>query len=181
MGGLEPFAKRQRLEAEKLESLYSKSKRHQWNAELDVDWGDFDLVMVSSTWDYHRKLERFRDWLAAVDAKTKLRNPRETIEWNLDKRYLRDLTELGIPVDPIKLGVLLPVGISFFTFQAISYVVDVYRRDTAPAPLLDFAVYLSFFPQLVAGPIVRASQPTTRPRPRDVRSDGCRAWSRSGW
>ena len=46
--------------------------------------------------------------------------------------------------------IVLPVGISFFTFQAISYVVDVYRHDTSPAPLLDFAVYLSFFPQLVA-------------------------------
>jgi glutathione synthase/RimK-type ligase-like ATP-grasp enzyme len=65
-----------------------------------VDWGDFDLVMVSSTWDYHRKLERFRDWLAAVDAKTKLRNPRETIEWNLDKRYLRDLEAAGVPTIP---------------------------------------------------------------------------------
>ncbi|MBT5137560.1 MAG: MBOAT family protein [Acidimicrobiaceae bacterium] len=56
------------------------------------------------------------------------------------------------------LNVILPVGISFFTFQAISYVVDVHRRDCLPAPLLDFAVYLSFFPQLVAGPIVRATE-----------------------
>jgi len=56
------------------------------------------------------------------------------------------------------LTVILPVGISFFTFQAISYVIDVRRRDCPPAPLLDFAVYLSFFPQLVAGPIVRATE-----------------------
>ncbi|MDH3706515.1 MAG: MBOAT family protein [Acidimicrobiia bacterium] len=54
--------------------------------------------------------------------------------------------------------IILPVGISFFTFQAISYVVDIYRRDAAPVPLLDFAVYLAFFPQLVAGPIVRATE-----------------------
>lgn len=54
--------------------------------------------------------------------------------------------------------IVLPVGISFFTFQALSYVVDVYRRRTPPAKSwLDFANYLAFFPQLVAGPIVRAA------------------------
>ncbi|NLG35465.1 MAG: MBOAT family protein [Lentisphaerae bacterium] len=53
--------------------------------------------------------------------------------------------------------IVLPVGISFFTFQALSYVVDVYRGRVAPArSWLDFANYLAFFPQLVAGPIVRA-------------------------
>jgi alginate O-acetyltransferase complex protein AlgI len=54
--------------------------------------------------------------------------------------------------------IALPVGISFFTFQAISYVVDVKRRQVEPAKTLDFAVYLSFFPHLVAGPIVRARE-----------------------
>ncbi len=54
--------------------------------------------------------------------------------------------------------IVLPVGISFFTFQALSYVVDVYRRHVVPArSWIDFANYLAFFPQLVAGPIVRAS------------------------
>ncbi|MFN8633172.1 MAG: MBOAT family protein [Chloroflexota bacterium] len=51
--------------------------------------------------------------------------------------------------------VVAPVGISFFSFMAISYVFDVYRRRTEPVGLLDFAVYLAFFPHLVAGPIVR--------------------------
>jgi alginate O-acetyltransferase complex protein AlgI len=54
--------------------------------------------------------------------------------------------------------IALPVGISFYTFQAISYVVDVKRRLVAPASLTDCAVYLSFFPHLVAGPIVRARE-----------------------
>lgn len=54
--------------------------------------------------------------------------------------------------------ILLPVGISFFTFQTISYSVDVYRGETRPVNnLVDFGFYVSFFPQLVAGPIVRAS------------------------
>ncbi len=54
--------------------------------------------------------------------------------------------------------IFLPVGISFFTFQSMSYTIDVYRGSLKPLPgLLDYAFYVSFFPQLVAGPIVRAS------------------------
>jgi alginate O-acetyltransferase complex protein AlgI len=63
---------------------------------------------------------------------------------------------LGAPLPLVTIA--LPVGISFFTFQAISYVVDVYRRNVEPSPTLDVAVYLSFFPHLVAGPIVRARE-----------------------
>jgi D-alanyl-lipoteichoic acid acyltransferase DltB (MBOAT superfamily) len=63
---------------------------------------------------------------------------------------------LGMPL-PL-LTIALPVGISFFTFQAISYTVDVRRGLVKPAGLLDVAVYLSFFPHLVAGPIVRARE-----------------------
>ena len=55
--------------------------------------------------------------------------------------------------------ILLPVGISFFTFQTISYTVDVYKGKIKPLTnILDFGFYVSFFPQLVAGPIVRASE-----------------------
>ena len=54
--------------------------------------------------------------------------------------------------------IFLPVGISFFTFQSMSYTIDVYRGSLKPLPnLLQYAFYVSFFPQLVAGPIVRAS------------------------
>ncbi|HEX2084765.1 MAG TPA: MBOAT family O-acyltransferase [Solirubrobacteraceae bacterium] len=56
------------------------------------------------------------------------------------------------------LTIALPVGISFFTFQAISYVVDVKRRLIEPSPVVDLAIYLSFFPHLIAGPIVRARE-----------------------
>mgnify|MGYP000010722619 CR=1 FL=1 len=55
------------------------------------------------------------------------------------------------------MDIFLPVGISFFTFQSLSYTIDVYRRQITPlGSLLDYAFYVSFFPQLVAGPIVRA-------------------------
>src|SRR6185503_1829948 len=63
---------------------------------------------------------------------------------------------LGMPLPLVTIA--LPVGVSFFSFQAITYVVDVKRRQTEPASLLDAAIYLSFFPHLVAGPIVRASE-----------------------
>jgi alginate O-acetyltransferase complex protein AlgI len=68
------------------------------------------------------------------------------------------LNKLGLQFDLPLLEVILPVGISFFTFQAMSYVIDVYRDRLQPARWLDFAVYLSFFPQLVAGPIVRGTE-----------------------
>lgn len=56
------------------------------------------------------------------------------------------------------LEIVLPVGISFFTFQGISYVVDIYRGDLdRPRPLIDVMFFISFFPHLVAGPIVRAA------------------------
>jgi len=55
--------------------------------------------------------------------------------------------------------IILPVGISFFTFQTISYSIDIYREKVKPVRnILDFGFYVSFFPQLVAGPIVRASE-----------------------
>ena len=68
------------------------------------------------------------------------------------------LTRIGLPVPLPILQVALPVGVSFFTFQALSYVIDVHRRVIQPAKPLDFAVYLAFFPHLVAGPIVRARE-----------------------
>ena len=56
-------------------------------------------------------------------------------------------------------NIMLPVGISFYTFQNISYIMDVYREKTKPlANMLNFGFYVSFFPQLVAGPIIRASE-----------------------
>jgi alginate O-acetyltransferase complex protein AlgI len=78
------------------------------------------------------------------------------------------LARIGVSGAGAVVNVVLPVGISFYTFMAISYVVDVYRRQLEPAPFLRFAVYLSFFPHLVAGPIVRGSELLPQlARPRD--------------
>jgi D-alanyl-lipoteichoic acid acyltransferase DltB (MBOAT superfamily) len=73
-----------------------------------------------------------------------------------DVNDLLDEANLGLPVPLMQIA--LPVGLSFFTFQAISYTVDVYRGLCQRASTVDVAVYLSFFPHLVAGPIVRGRE-----------------------
>ncbi len=68
------------------------------------------------------------------------------------------LTRLDIPFHARTLNLILPVGISFYTFQSMSYIIDVYRRQIAASRrLVNFLAYVSFFPQLVAGPIERAA------------------------
>jgi alginate O-acetyltransferase complex protein AlgI len=67
------------------------------------------------------------------------------------------LGKLGVSVAPPLLGIALPVGISFYTFQSLSYTIDVYRRRLEPhRDFIEFAAFLALFPQLVAGPIERA-------------------------
>jgi alginate O-acetyltransferase complex protein AlgI len=76
-------------------------------------------------------------------------------------KYTNFLVELISPVAGIEykpLDIFLPVGISFFTFQSMSYTIDVYRGQLKPVShILDYAFFVTFFPQLVAGPIVRAA------------------------
>jgi alginate O-acetyltransferase complex protein AlgI len=71
-----------------------------------------------------------------------------------------ELTQLaGIPFEAAAPSIILPIGISFYTFQTLSYTLDVYFRKAQPSrSFLDFALYVTFFPQLVAGPIVRATE-----------------------
>ena len=67
------------------------------------------------------------------------------------------LAWLGLPASANTLNIILPVGISFYTFHSMSYTIDVYRRKQAPVSnFVDLALLVSFFPPLVAGPIVRA-------------------------
>ena len=69
------------------------------------------------------------------------------------------LTAAGWEVDRLQVDLVLPVGISFYTFQTLSYTIDVYRRSLhATRNFFEFATFVAFFPQLVAGPIVRASE-----------------------
>jgi D-alanyl-lipoteichoic acid acyltransferase DltB (MBOAT superfamily) len=87
---------------------------------------------------------------------------------------------LGVEPPDFMLQVVLPVGISFYTFQTLGYTIDVYRGVLrAERNLFDFALFVAFFPQLVAGPIERASSllPQLRARPRA----GAEAWATGIW
>jgi D-alanyl-lipoteichoic acid acyltransferase DltB (MBOAT superfamily) len=70
---------------------------------------------------------------------------------------LRSL-DLVVPAELPRLGIMLPLAISFFTFQQIAYVVDCHRRATVQNNFAEYALFVSFFPQLIAGPIVRQQE-----------------------
>src|SRR6266404_4759955 len=75
--------------------------------------------------------------------------PRKSTCWSM----------LGIAYHPAHYDIVLPVGISFYTFATMSYTLDVYLRRAAPAQnLLDYALFVTFFPHLVAGPIMRPTE-----------------------
>jgi alginate O-acetyltransferase complex protein AlgI len=90
------------------------------------------------------------------------------------------LVMMGWNPSPVTLRILLPVGISFYTFQTMSYTIDVYRRKMAPTDrFIDYMAYVAFFPQLVAGPIERATHLlpqfyVSRHFDRAAAADGCR-------
>lgn len=72
--------------------------------------------------------------------------------------FAEAISHVGLQVNPWTLQVILPVGISFYTFHGLSYVIDVYKgRIKAETNFVDYAVFVSFFPLLVAGPIERAT------------------------
>ncbi|WP_341475839.1 MBOAT family O-acyltransferase [Christiangramia salexigens] len=74
------------------------------------------------------------------------------------ENFIKLSENLGLSVNSFSIKILLPVGISFYTFQTLSYTIDIYRKKLEPTRnFIDFAAFVSFFPQLVAGPIERAS------------------------
>jgi alginate O-acetyltransferase complex protein AlgI len=76
----------------------------------------------------------------------------------LDNFYSAVAT-LGITVSPYTLNILLPIGISFYTFRSLSYTIDIYRGEINPRKnLIDYALFVAFFPELMAGPIERAKK-----------------------
>ncbi len=74
------------------------------------------------------------------------------------KSLSESFSSLGYELDTLTLDIILPVGISFYTFQTMSYTIDIYRKKLAPSKdIIAFFAFVSFFPQLVAGPIERAT------------------------
>lgn len=79
------------------------------------------------------------------------------------------LAALGLTVSLPVLELLVPIGLSFYAFHSVSYLVSINRRELAPAPVLDLALYLAFFPSLVAGPVNRAAHMLPQIRPQAMR------------
>ena len=143
-------------------------------------WYFAGLLVFSTVLDFvcGRQIHRLAPDLKAEDPKTKASAARRRNAWlaaslignlgllayfkyaNFFIEAASDIASLiGLHVPSLHLDVVLPLGISFYTFQSLSYTLDVWRRKLKPEPSFwRFALFVAFFPQLVAGPIVRASQ-----------------------
>jgi D-alanyl-lipoteichoic acid acyltransferase DltB (MBOAT superfamily) len=130
------------------------------------DWRFVGLLIFSATMNWwiaraigRSEARRTRLWLVAAGVAVNLTVLGFFKYYGFFAEQLHGVLEaVGWARDLPLLQVILPIGVSFFTFQGISYIVDVHRGKVAAAPaLLDVMLLLSFFPHLVAGPIVRAS------------------------
>ena len=137
------------------------------------DWRFLSLLMWSTVIDYwvshqiqrttDQKL-RFRYLLISLVSDLTILGIFKYLGFFVDSAA-KLLETLGFQAHLPVLSIILPVGISFYTFQTLSYVIDVYRKQLHPAPnLFDFALYISFFPQLVAGPIEQIGRASCRER-----------------
>jgi len=131
------------------------------------DWRFLSLIAFSSVVDYLIGLRLSKEETSQIKKKTLLWT---SICINLGflgffkyynffaESFSDAFTFLGYSIDPTRLNIILPVGISFYTFQTLSYTIDVYRKKLKPTKDLGvFLAFVSFFPQLVAGPIERAT------------------------
>lgn len=131
------------------------------------DWRFLSLIFLSTVVDYWAAIKISE----ATDKRIKNRWLAVSVVFNLGLlfvfKYLGFFIEnmaallktLGLNPEPFYLNIILPMGISFYTFQTMSYSLDVHRGVLKPTrSFLDFALFVSFFPQLVAGPIERASR-----------------------
>ena len=150
------------------------------------DWRFLSLLAVSTLVDFSVA----RGIRASDDARRRLLLLRVSLATNLGIlgmfKYFGFFAEsfealagrLGMGVSWPTLAIVLPVGISFYTFQTLSYTIDVYRGKVAATDdLLAFAVYVAFFPQLVAGPIERAGRLLPQFMARRPPAPSDRVWS----
>jgi len=130
------------------------------------DWRFCFLLAFSIAWNqvfaialHNRRDERARKWLLASALTGNLGVLAYFKYYDFFVASTNNLFAfVGVDVPIETRSIVLPVGISFFTFMGIAYVVDVYRHDFEPVGFGKFAAYLSFFPHLVAGPIVRPGE-----------------------
>ena len=90
-----------RLLQDALLELGLSSVRVDW-ARTDVDWSQFRCAVFRTTWDYYYRFQEFSTWLKKVEQQTRMCNDPSVIWWNLDKHYLADLQERGIPIVPAR-------------------------------------------------------------------------------
>lgn len=158
---------------------------------LFYGWWDYrflGLIAFSSILDYylakgieHSKEDGKRKTLLTISVLANLGVLGFFKYFNFFAENLQSIfAQVGYELDPLTLNIILPVGISFYTFQTMSYTIDVYRGDIkASKDPIAFFCYVSFFPQLVAGPIERAKNllpqfSITRKFTYDKGLDGCR-------
>lgn len=131
------------------------------------DWRFLTLILLSSLLDYgvalaieknnDQQRKRKRYLLVSLFSNLGLLGVFKYFDFFSDS-FQFSMSLLGWKVNAVTLDLILPVGISFYTFQTMSYTLDVYRRTIKPTHrIVSFLTYVSFFPQLVAGPIERAS------------------------
>lgn len=82
-----------------LEALGLAVSRPAWD-DPAIDWSSFDAVVIRTTWDYTARRDEFVSWAKRVEDRTRLFNPARVVEWNTNKRYLRELEAAGIPCVP---------------------------------------------------------------------------------
>lgn len=130
------------------------------------DWKFLSLILISSLCDYiiglnieHQQDPGKRKYLLFLSMSINLGILGFFKYFNFFAESFHEMmSAMGFSVNPFYLNVILPVGISFYTFQTMSYTIDIYNRKMkATSNLLEFMAFVSFFPQLVAGPIERAS------------------------
>ena len=123
------------------------------------DWRFLCLIIISTLIDFYaaRAISRTKLWLSLA---TNLGFLGFFKYYNFFvESWIDAWSSIGVEMHASSLQIILPVGISFYTFQSLSYTIDVYRGKLEPAEsLIDFAAFVSFFPQLVAGPIERATK-----------------------
>ena len=153
-------------------------RRHRWQNLLIViasyvfygwwDWRFLILIVFTSVCSYNSGLllEHYkgkRRWQQAISAGNIVLNLGILGIFKYYNFFVENLERLisstfGYHLDWVTMEIILPVGISFYTFQALSYTIDVYQKKlTVTHDIVEFFAYISFFPQLVAGPIERAT------------------------
>ncbi len=138
-----------------------------WFFYANWDWRFLSLILISTIIDYvsgkkiydNNSLKIKRLWLTiSLVTNLSILAYFKYANFFIDS-FISFTNNLGFSVAPTTLNVILPVGISFYTFQSLSYSLDIYRNKLKPSnSLINFATFVAFFPQLVAGPIVRAKE-----------------------